>query len=127
MAQAVQGLQQVARALVAVLGVADEEDAVRLLLDVVERAEDVGIGAVVDDLQLARRQVELLLDRRRGVVGAGDDAVEAAGGEVLHDPGEPEEGQRLAMDALHLEQAVAPVDGQRVMDAGHDGQAPSPS
>ena len=60
MPERVQRLEQVARALVAVLGVADEENAVRLLLHVVQRPEDVRVGAVVDHLQLARRQVQVL-------------------------------------------------------------------
>jgi hypothetical protein len=63
MTEAVQRLQQVACALVPVLRVPHEENAVPLLLHVFQRPEDVRVGAVVDHLQLSRREMQVLLNR----------------------------------------------------------------
>ena len=82
--QDVQRLDEVARALVAVLRVADEEDAVRLLLHVVERAKGLGVDAVVDDLDVRGGDVEDPADGARRMLGAGDDAVDTLHDDVLH-------------------------------------------
>ncbi len=95
-------VQQVARALVAVLGVPHIEEQAFLPLHIGQRPEHLGVDAVMDDVHAAGVEVERFLDGLLRRLRDDDRLPHVLRDDLLHDPRRPQDTARLLVQATRL-------------------------